>query len=61
VSALRVVRVLDAAQRSLAADGAPDATRAPHYYIDAAGLIKSRTIGPADTSGVRADANALLA
>jgi len=31
------------------------------YYIDTAGLIKSRTIGPADTSEVRAAANALLA
>lgn len=30
------------------------------YYIDKTGIIKSRTIGPADTGGVRADANALL-
>jgi hypothetical protein len=30
------------------------------YYIDADGLIKSRTIGPADTSEVRTAATALL-
>ena len=27
------------AAQALAADGAPDATRAPHYYIDTAGAI----------------------
>jgi hypothetical protein len=31
------------------------------YYIDPAGLIKSRTIGPADKGEVRAAANALIA